>query len=51
MGTTSKLVALYDPVPVLSAVAMILLASAGCGSNGARSTATTASVRFGCEVP
>jgi len=43
MGTTSKLVALYDPAPVLSAVAVILLASAGCGSNGARSTATTAS--------
>ena len=51
MGTTSKLVALYDPVPILSAVAVILLASAGCGSNGARSTAMTASVRFGCEVP
>src|SRR5256885_11237502 len=43
MGTTSKLVALYDPAPVLSAVAGTLLRSAGCLSNGPRSPATTAS--------
>jgi len=44
MGTPSKLVALNDPVAVVSTVAGILLASAGCGSNDARSTATSANV-------
>src|SRR6266404_7818101 len=51
MGTLSKLVALTDQVPVVSAAAVILLASAGCGSNDARSTATTASAATSSSSP
>src|SRR5438132_7482020 len=44
MGTPSKLVALNDPVAVVSTVAGTCLGSGGCGSNDARSTATSANV-------
>jgi len=51
MGTPSKLVALYHPVAVVNAVAVMLFASTGCGSNDARSTAASANAATSSSSP
>ncbi len=51
MGTPSKLVALYHPVAVVNAVAVMLVASTGCGSNDARSTAASANAATSSSSP